>query len=98
MEFKIHKLANGLTVIGEVNKSAKSSAVGFFVKTGSRDEDLQINGVSHFLEHMVFKGTERLSPFAVNEAFDRTGRSITPLPARRTRFFTRRFCRSIWRR
>jgi predicted Zn-dependent peptidase len=73
MEFKIHKLTNGLTVIGEVNTSAKSSAMGFFVRTGSRDEDLQINGVSHFLEHMVFKGTERLSPFAVNEAFDRTG-------------------------
>jgi predicted Zn-dependent peptidase len=73
MEFKVHKLANGLTVIGEVNKSAKSSAVGFFVRTGSRDEDLRINGVSHFLEHMVFKGTERLSPFAVNEAFDKTG-------------------------
>ena len=73
MEFKVHRIANGLTVIGEVNKSAKSSAVGFFVRTGSRDEDLRINGVSHFLEHMVFKGTERLSPFAVNEAFDKTG-------------------------
>ncbi len=73
MEFKIHKLKNGLTVIGEVNKSAKSTAVGFFVRTGARDEDLKINGVSHFLEHMVFKGTERLSPFAVNEAFDKTG-------------------------
>lgn len=73
MEFKIHKLKNGLTIIGEVNKSAKSTAVGFFVRTGSRDEDLKINGVSHFLEHMVFKGTERLSPFAVNEAFDKTG-------------------------
>ncbi len=73
MEFKVHKLKNGLTVIGEVNKSAKSSAVGFFVKTGSRDENLRINGVSHFLEHMLFKGTEKLSSFAVNEAFDRTG-------------------------
>jgi predicted Zn-dependent peptidase len=73
MEFRVHKLKNGLTIIGEVNKSAKSSAVGFFVKTGARDEDLKINGVSHFLEHMLFKGTEKLSSFAVNEAFDRTG-------------------------
>jgi predicted Zn-dependent peptidase len=73
MEFKVHKLANGLTVIGETNKNAESCAVGFFVKTGSRDENLKINGVSHFLEHMVFKGTDRLSPFAVNEHFDRTG-------------------------
>ncbi len=73
MEFKKKELANGLCLIGEVNKSAKSAAVGFFVKTGARDESLQINGVSHFLEHMLFKGTESLSAFEVNEAFDRTG-------------------------
>ncbi len=62
-----------MTLIGEVNKSAQSSAFGFFVRTGSRDEDLKINGVSHFLEHMVFKGTDRLSSLEVNEAFDKTG-------------------------
>ncbi|UCF42486.1 MAG: insulinase family protein, partial [Planctomycetota bacterium] len=73
MEFKEKKLANGLDLVGEVNKSAKSVAVGFFVKTGSRDEPKQINGVSHFLEHMLFKGTERLSAIEVSEAFDRTG-------------------------
>ncbi len=73
MEFKKKILQNGLSIIGEVNKSAKSAAVGFFVKTGSRDETKQINGVSHFLEHMLFKGTEKLSAFEVNEAFDKTG-------------------------
>ncbi len=73
MEFKNEKLSNGLVLIGEVNKSAKSAAVGFFVKTGSRDEVPQINGVSHYLEHMLFKGTEKLSALEVNQAFDRTG-------------------------
>jgi predicted Zn-dependent peptidase len=73
MEFKNKQLANGLVIIGEVNKSAKSAAVGFFVKTGSRDERSEISGVSHFLEHMLFKGTEKLNTFQVNEAFDRTG-------------------------
>jgi predicted Zn-dependent peptidase len=73
MEFKTHKLENGLTIIGELNKSAKSAAVGFFVRTGARDETMQINGVSHFLEHMVFKGTDKLSALAVNEEFDKTG-------------------------
>ena len=73
MEFKTKTLENGLVLIGEVNASAKSTAVGFFVKTGSRDETQQINGVSHFLEHMLFKGTDTLSAFQVNEAFDRTG-------------------------
>ena len=73
MEFKNEKLSNGLVLVGEVNKSAKSAAVGFFVKTGSRDEVSGISGVSHYLEHMLFKGTEKLSALEVNEAFDRTG-------------------------
>ena len=73
MEFKKKILGNGLAIVGEVNKSAKSAAVGFFVKTGSRDESKEINGVSHYLEHMLFKGTEKLSAFEVSEAFDRTG-------------------------
>jgi len=73
MEFKKKILSNGLSIIGEVNKLAKSAAVGFFVKTGSRDETKQINGVSHFLEHMLFKGTERLNAFEVSESFDRMG-------------------------
>jgi len=73
MEFKTKTLSNGLVIVGEVNKCAQSAAMGFFVKTGARDETEQINGVSHFLEHMLFKGTEKLSAFEVNEAFDRTG-------------------------
>jgi predicted Zn-dependent peptidase len=73
MEFKQKRLTNGLDIIGEVNTSAKSAAVGFFVRTGSRDETKQINGVSHFLEHMLFKGTEKLDAFEVNRAFDGTG-------------------------
>jgi predicted Zn-dependent peptidase len=73
MEFKKHILDNGLVLVGEINTFAKSAAVGFFVKTGSRDETKKINGVSHFLEHMLFKGTEKLGPLEVNEAFDRLG-------------------------
>jgi predicted Zn-dependent peptidase len=73
MEFRHKTLSNGLVLIGEVNPPAKSAAVGYFVRTGARDETLDINGVSHFLEHMLFKGTERLNSFEVNEAFDRRG-------------------------
>ena len=73
MEFKHRQLENGLTIIGEVNPDAQSAAVGFFVRTGSRDETAEISGVSHFLEHMLFKGTETLSAMEVNEAFDRLG-------------------------
>ncbi len=73
MEFKKKILDNGLVIVGETNKAAKSAAVGFFVKTGSRDETQEISGVSHFLEHMLFKGTDKLSAAEVNESFDKTG-------------------------
>lgn len=73
MQFKNVKLDNGLDIIAEVNNSAQSAAIGFFVRTGARDEIMEINGVSHFLEHMIFKGTDKLSWIDVNQAFDRTG-------------------------
>ena len=73
MEFKKKVLDNGLTIIGEVNEAALSAAVGFFCKTGSRDETPEISGVSHFLEHMMFKGTEKMTALQVNEAFDHLG-------------------------
>ena len=73
MKFKQKTLNNGLVIIGEVNKYAQSAAVGFFVKTGACDETAEINGVSHFLEHMMFKGTDKLSALEVNQAFDKTG-------------------------
>lgn len=73
MQFRQKTLANGLVVIGELNPAAKSAAVGFFVRAGARDESPQVNGVSHYLEHMLFKGTERLNAFEVNEAFDSRG-------------------------
>ncbi|MCI0378772.1 MAG: insulinase family protein [Gemmataceae bacterium] len=73
MDFHRHTLPNGLTLIGETSPSARSVALGFFVKTGSRDETPDVSGVSHFLEHMVFKGTPRRSAFDVNIDFDRIG-------------------------
>ena len=73
MKFECRTLDNGLTIIGEVNPLAQSAAVGFFVRTGARDETSQISGVSHYLEHMLFKGTDTLSALEVNAAFDRLG-------------------------
>ena len=73
MQFKQHTLDNGLRVIAEVDDAALSQAVGFFVQTGSRDETDSEAGVSHFLEHMVFKGTPRRSAEDVNREFDEMG-------------------------
>jgi len=71
--FKEATLPNGLRVIAEIIPGAKSAAVGYFVNTGSRDELAGEEGVSHFLEHMVFKGTERRSAAQVNREFDGMG-------------------------
>jgi predicted Zn-dependent peptidase len=73
MPFCSLTLPNGLQILGETNDSALSVAVGFFVRTGSRDEVDGESGVSHFLEHMVFKGTERRTAWDVNRDFDRIG-------------------------
>jgi predicted Zn-dependent peptidase len=56
---RTHTLANGLTIIGERINWVKGAAIGFVVKTGARDEIAAVSGVSHFLEHMLFKGTKK---------------------------------------
>ena len=73
MSFKHTQLGNGLNVIAEVNPANASLAIGFFVRTGSRDETPSVAGVSHFLEHMLFKGTDRRSPADINREFDEMG-------------------------
>lgn len=73
IEFQQARLNNGLTVVAEINPAAHTSAVGFFVKTGARDEAPALMGVSHFLEHMMFKGTDRRSADEVNREFDQIG-------------------------
>lgn len=73
MTFHELTLDNGLTLIGEHNPEAQSFAAGYFVKTGSRDETAEVSGVSHFLEHMMFKGTDKRSAEAINLEFDALG-------------------------
>lgn len=71
--FQQHRLSNGLTIIAETDPAAHTTAAGFFVKTGARDEAAPVMGVSHFLEHMMFKGTEEISAEELNRRFDDLG-------------------------
>ncbi len=63
-------LDNGLELVAEVSPDAYSSAYAFFVRTGARDENDGISGVSHFLEHMVFKGSANRTAAEVNRDLD----------------------------
>ena len=71
--FHTSTLDNGLRILGEVNPHAHSVAVSFVVRTGARDEAPEEYGVSHFLEHMAFKGTTRRSAEDINREFDEIG-------------------------
>jgi predicted Zn-dependent peptidase len=66
-------LPNGLRVAAEVDPGAHTAAVGVFVRTGARDEPTELMGVSHFLEHMMFKGSANRTATEVNDAFDAIG-------------------------
>src|SRR3954467_8514359 len=73
MEFRKHRLENGLEIVAETNADAHSMSVAFLVRTGSRDESDEVAGVSHFFEHMCFKGTPRRRAGDVNRELDEVG-------------------------
>lgn len=66
-------LDNNVHILTEKVPHVRSVALGFFVDVGSRDENPEINGVSHFIEHMMFKGTEKRTAKDIAEALDAVG-------------------------
>ncbi len=66
-------LEDGLRLVSEAMADVHSVAIGFWVGTGSRDEPEQQAGASHFLEHLLFKGTEKRSAADIAEAVDEVG-------------------------
>lgn len=73
MPFHHAVLDNGLHVVAELSDASRSVAAGFFVRAGSRDEAPEVAGVSHFLEHMAFKGGAKRDALTINRDFDRFG-------------------------
>jgi predicted Zn-dependent peptidase len=75
-------LPNGLTVISEEMKHIRSVSIGIWIKAGSRDEDPERNGLSHFIEHMVFKGTRNRSAEAIARQVDSIGGNLDAFTAK----------------
>src|SRR5918999_3071455 len=69
-------LDSGVRVVTEAMPSVRSIALGLWVRTGSRDEGVEQAGISHFLEHLLFKGTERFTSREIDEAFDAMGAEV----------------------
>jgi predicted Zn-dependent peptidase len=80
----IHRevLPNGLIVLTEEMQHIRSVSIGIWIKTGSRDEDLQWNGISHFIEHMVFKGTKHRSAEEIARQVDSIGGNMDAFTAK----------------
>lgn len=70
---KCQTLKNGLTIIGEEIPYVKSISLGIWIKTGSIMETKQNSGVSHFIEHMLFKGTKNRSAKDLAREIDNLG-------------------------
>ena len=66
-------MENGVTLLLEPIEQYQSASIGFFVIKGSRDETNDEKGFTHFCEHMLFKGTEKLSKNEIAESFDSMG-------------------------
>ena len=79
---QITTLKNGLRIATDEMKDVETVSIGVFVKTGSRNEDIKINGISHFLEHMAFKGTAKRSAKQIAEEFEGIGGYINAFTSR----------------
>jgi len=75
-------LPNGLTIITEQMEHIRSVSIGIWIKTGSRDEDQPSNGISHFVEHMVFKGTKHRSAEEIARQVDSIGGGMDAFTAK----------------
>ncbi|TCS82993.1 M16 family metallopeptidase [Tepidibacillus fermentans] len=71
-----YTLQNGLRVIIEDIPTVRSVALGIWIGTGSRNETLENNGISHFIEHMLFKGTKNRTAQEIAEVFDSIGGNV----------------------
>lgn len=83
-------LTGGTHVLSERIEGSRSVALGFWVRTGNRDESPQIAGISHFMEHMLFKGTPTRSALDISLAADSVGAELNAFTSREyTCFYSR---------
>jgi len=77
-------LPNGLTILTEKMDHIRSVSIGIWVKSGSRHEDPNVNGISHFVEHMVFKGTSSRSAEDIARQVDSIGGNMDAFTGKET--------------
>ncbi len=87
---RVTRLPNGLTVVSETMPRVETVSVGAYIAAGTRHETAEVNGVSHFLEHMAFKGTERRDAAAIAREIENVGGHLNAYTAReQTAFYAK---------
>jgi predicted Zn-dependent peptidase len=81
-DWKLTELDSGERVISERLDHVRSAAVGYWIGAGSRDEQAEEAGVTHFIEHLLFKGSERFSALQIAEIFDGLGGELNAATSR----------------
>lgn len=80
--FQKTELENGVRVVTENHPLTRSAAVGVFASVGTRDEELSIAGATHFLEHLVFKGTKNRSAYEISKSLEAVGGDLNAYTTR----------------
>ncbi|MCS7053913.1 MAG: insulinase family protein [Ignavibacterium sp.] len=73
INYELSTLSNGIRVVSEFTPHYKSFSMGFWFNVGSRDENSSENGISHFIEHMLFKGTKKRTSKQIIDAIESSG-------------------------
>ena len=90
MSVQVTSLPTGLAVVTETTSYVKTAAIGVFVEAGSRYEHVSEHGLSHFIEHMAFKGTRRRSAREIAETIENVGGDLNAeTGVERTSYFAR---------
>ena len=84
-------LSNGLTVISYPMPSVRSVSLGLWFRVGSRDENSQQAGLTHFMEHMMFKGTSTKGPLDISMHFDKLGAEFNAFTSKEYTCYYARF-------
>ncbi len=82
MNIKKSLLENGLTVVTDRMDNVETVSLGAWINVGTRDENPDVNGISHLLEHMVFKGTKRRDAYAIAADIEDVGGYINAYTSR----------------
>lgn len=95
--YQYKTLSNGIKVVAEKIDYLKSISIGVWVGNGSRYENKEVNGISHFIEHMLFKGTKNRSAAQIAHEIDSVGGQLDAFTSREYTCFTQKHLIRIFR-